>query len=145
MAKLPIYYLSPNLGCLSLMHGLIEKNAASLEIVMRAVDVIALISAGQLASVLHFGELIDQASQIHTTLLYLCSFGAFIVFEKMGIYRSWRGRRPSRMLGNLGLSWAIVLLWGVKYGEEKSLPLMLVYLQALLLLILDSFFILTKI
>lgn len=116
MAKLPIYYLSPNLGCLSLMHGLIEKNAASLEIVMRAVDVIALISAGQLASVLHFGELIDQASQIHTTLLYLCSFGAFIVFEKMGIYRSWRGRRPSRMLGNLGLSWAIVLVMGLLFS-----------------------------
>lgn len=98
------------------MHGLIGKNAATLEIVMRAVDVIALISAGQLASVLHFGYLVDQASQIHSTLLYLCSFGAFLVFEKMGLYRSWRGRKPSRMLGNLSLSWAIVLALGMLFS-----------------------------
>ncbi|MDO9194281.1 MAG: undecaprenyl-phosphate glucose phosphotransferase [Undibacterium sp.] len=98
------------------MHDLIGKNSTTLELLMRAIDVITLIFAGGLASAIHFKISIDQVSQIHSTLLYLCSFLSFIVFEKMGIYRSWRGRRPSRMIGNIAISWALALLMGLLFS-----------------------------
>jgi putative colanic acid biosynthesis UDP-glucose lipid carrier transferase len=98
------------------MNDILGKNSTTFEITMRAVDVTILIIAGELASAVHFNSLIDQASQIHSTLLYLCSFLACIVFEKMGIYRSWRGRRPSRMIGNIAISWAIVLAMGLLFS-----------------------------
>lgn len=98
------------------MHDLIGKNSTTLEILMRAVDVLTLIFAGQIATLLHFQTSIDQASQIHSSLLYLCSFLGFIVFEKMGIYRSWRGRRPSRMLGNIAIAWCTALTMGLLFS-----------------------------
>jgi putative colanic acid biosynthesis UDP-glucose lipid carrier transferase len=98
------------------MDDLIGKNSTTLEIVMRALDVITLIIAGELASAIHFGSPVMQTTQIHTSLLYLCSFLAFAVFEKMGIYRAWRGRKPSKMIFNIALSWALTLTAGLVFS-----------------------------
>jgi putative colanic acid biosynthesis UDP-glucose lipid carrier transferase len=104
------------MGRLSIMHDLIGRNSTTFEILVRAIDLITLVAAGQIVGVIHFGVSIDNVAQIHTTLLYLCSFLALFVFEKMGIYRSWRGRRPSRMIGDIALSWAIALMIGLLFS-----------------------------
>jgi putative colanic acid biosynthesis UDP-glucose lipid carrier transferase len=98
------------------MHDLIRKNSTTLELLMRAVDVIILLLAGELASVIHFNTALEQTSQIHTTLLYFCSLLAFVVFERMDIYRSWRGRQPVRMLGDIAVSWGLTLMMGLFFS-----------------------------
>lgn len=98
------------------MHNLIGKNSMTLEVLMRAVDVITLLLAGEFVGLIHFHTTVNQASPIHSTLLYLCSFLACIIFEKSGIYRSWRGRRPAKMIGNIAMSWALVLLMGLFFS-----------------------------
>jgi putative colanic acid biosynthesis UDP-glucose lipid carrier transferase len=103
-------------GGWTIMNDLIGKNSTILEILMRAVDVIIFVIAGELASIVYFNNLVALMPQIHSTLLYLCSLLACFVFEKMGIYRSWRGRRPLRMIGNIAISWALVLAMGLLFS-----------------------------
>lgn len=98
------------------MNDLIRKNSTTLELLMRVVDVIILILAGELASAIHFKDTIVQASQVHTILLFFCSLLAFVVFERMGIYRSWRGRPPGKMLGDIAISWGVTLMMGLFFS-----------------------------
>jgi putative colanic acid biosynthesis UDP-glucose lipid carrier transferase len=92
------------------------KYALIFGIGIRLLDVLTLILAGQIASLIHFGTTLEATSSIHLSLLYFCSFLSFISFEKMGIYSSWRGRRPSKMLINITLSWGLVLALGILFS-----------------------------
>lgn len=83
---------------------------------IRLLDIMTLIIAGEIASLIHFGTRLEATSAIHLSLLYFCSFLSFISFEKMGIYSSWRGRRPSRMFLNITGSWALVLVLGIIFS-----------------------------
>ena len=54
------------------MQNSIQKNSSVLELSMRVLDVILLWGAGQLARLLRFHSLLNEAAPIHAVLLYLC-------------------------------------------------------------------------
>ena len=85
------------------MHDLIEKNSPRLEILMRAVDVLTLYTAGQLAGLLRFSAPLAEAAPVHTAVLYFCCALSFALFAQCDLYISWRGRSLALMLGVLGI------------------------------------------
>ncbi len=101
---------------LSIMYDINENKSIPIDLAIRAFDVLTLIIAGEVASAIHFHSYLEQTSTIHSILLYLCSFLAFLGFEKAGIYRSWRGILPSKMLLNIAMAWGVVLLIGLFFS-----------------------------
>jgi putative colanic acid biosynthesis UDP-glucose lipid carrier transferase len=102
---------------MSTMNNIFGKMSTTSEIAMRAVDIATLIYSAELASFILFNESVDQLAQINSTLQYFCSILALVVFEKMGVYRSWRGRRPSRMVGDIAISWMLALAVGLLFSS----------------------------
>lgn len=90
-----------------------QKHTILFQVLIRGIDVLSLILAGELASLIHFQTSVSATTQVQLMLLYLCGLLSFIGFEKAGIYRSWRGRRPVKMIINIAASWASVLLVGL--------------------------------
>lgn len=98
------------------MRDLIITNSSRLELSMRMMDVLALESAGALASLIHFHVPLGETSPIHTVLLHFCSALAFLLFPKLELYGSWRGRSMPDMFLRLAGSWAVVLLIGLFFS-----------------------------
>lgn len=98
------------------MRDLIITNSSRLEFSMRLADVLALEAAGALASLIHFHVPLSETSPIHTVLLHFCSALAFLLFPKLELYGSWRGRPMHEMLLRIAASWALVLLIGLFFS-----------------------------
>ena len=98
------------------MHDLIEKNSPRLEILMRAVDVLTLYTAGQLAGLLRFSAPLAEAAPVHTAVLYFCCALSFALFAQCDLYISWRGRSLALMLGQAALAFLFVLAAGLVFG-----------------------------
>lgn len=95
------------------MQDPIQKSPFILEWSMRTLDIILLWSAGQASSLLRFHSLLNEVAPIHTILLYLCCFLAYLTFPLNEVYGSWRGRALPAMCANLAASWALVLILGL--------------------------------
>ncbi|MES2296662.1 MAG: undecaprenyl-phosphate glucose phosphotransferase [Pseudomonadota bacterium] len=98
------------------MHDLISRNPSRLECCLRLLDVAVLVAAGELAGLLQFHRLLHEVAPIHAILLYFCSALAALVFLRLDIYVSWRGRALAQLLLRLALSWGLVLLLGIVFG-----------------------------
>ncbi len=98
------------------MHDLINRNSSRLEFMMRLLDVLVLLAAGQFSGLLRFSEFLSGGEPIHSILLYFCSGLAFFMFSQFGLYSSWRGRSMLRMLAQLAMAWASVLLIGLFFS-----------------------------
>lgn len=83
---------------------------------MRVMDVVALELAGGLASLIHFQIPLSETPPIHTVLLHFCSALAFLLFQQLGLYGSWRGRPLPDMFLRIAGSWALVLLVGLFFS-----------------------------
>jgi putative colanic acid biosynthesis UDP-glucose lipid carrier transferase len=98
------------------MQDVISRNPSRLEFCLRLVDVVALLLAGDLAARFHFHAALVEAAPIHTVLLYFCSFAATLVFMRLEVYVSWRGRSMPELLLRLALSWGLTLLIGIVFS-----------------------------
>jgi putative colanic acid biosynthesis UDP-glucose lipid carrier transferase len=83
---------------------------------MRLMDVVALVAAGQLTGYIHFHTPLIEAAPIHTILLYFCCALAFLLFPQLEVYTSWRGRSIPAMFLRLAGAWGLVLLAGVLFS-----------------------------
>jgi putative colanic acid biosysnthesis UDP-glucose lipid carrier transferase len=83
---------------------------------MRVMDILALELAGGLASLIHFQIPLSETPPIHTVLLHFCSALAFLLFQQLELYGSWRGRSLSDMFLRIAASWALVLLAGLFFS-----------------------------
>lgn len=98
------------------MHDLILKNSTGLEFSMRLMDVLVLLTAGHLASHLHFNTSLEMVSPVHVLLLYFSCGLVFLLFPQFDLYASWRGRSMLSMFGRLAATLALVLLIGVFFS-----------------------------
>jgi putative colanic acid biosynthesis UDP-glucose lipid carrier transferase len=106
-------------------------------------DVLALETAGILASFIHFNGPLSEAAPIHSVMLHFCSALAFLLFGQFELYNSWRGRSMPEMLLRLAASWGLVLLIGLFFsflihhvGHVSRLWLFYWYTSGVALLIL---------
>jgi putative colanic acid biosynthesis UDP-glucose lipid carrier transferase len=98
------------------MQDLISRNSSRLEFSFRIIDILALWSAGQLAGLLRFSGPISEQAPIHLILLYFCCGTAFLLFQQLDLYSSWRGRTLPALFRHLALSWGVVLLTGLFFA-----------------------------
>lgn len=98
------------------MQDVISRNPSRLEVILRLVDLAALLLAGELAARLHFNTPLADAAPIHTVLLYFCSFVATLVFMRCDVYVSWRGRSMPGLLLRLAVSWGMAMLIGIIFS-----------------------------
>lgn len=98
------------------MHDLIEKNSSRLEYVMRLLDVLAILCAAQVASLIRFSTILSETASVHTAMLYFCSALAFLIFAQFDLYASWRGRALHIMFARAALALAVVLTAGVVFS-----------------------------
>jgi putative colanic acid biosynthesis UDP-glucose lipid carrier transferase len=91
------------------MSDSMAKDPATLEIVLRAVDVTLLWLAGTVAySMLFQTELLGAVIQYNLTL-YLACFLAYLILPSMGVYRTWHLRQLETMFARLAFSWGVIL------------------------------------
>jgi putative colanic acid biosynthesis UDP-glucose lipid carrier transferase len=98
------------------MQDLISRNSSRLEFSVRVIDILALWLAGQLAGLLRFSGPISEQDPIHLILLYFCCGMAFLLFQQLDLYSSWRGRTLPALFRHLALSWGVVLLTGLFFA-----------------------------
>jgi len=98
------------------MHDLIEKNSSRLEVLMRLLDVVAILCAAQVASLIRFSTLLSETASVHTAMLYFCGALAFLILSQFDLYASWRGRALHSMFGRAALALAMVLTAGVVFS-----------------------------
>ena len=98
------------------MQDPISKHASCLELSIRVFDLFAIAAAGQIAGLIRFKGLLDDAPPIHSVLFYLCSALACWLFAELGLYESWRGRSAATMFGRLAATWALVLSIGLIFS-----------------------------
>jgi putative colanic acid biosynthesis UDP-glucose lipid carrier transferase len=98
------------------MQDLISSNPSRLELFMRLTDVLALVLAGELVGRMHFQSALIDAAPIHTVLLYFCSGVATLVFMRLEIYVSWRGRKMPQLVLRLAFAWGLALFVGIVFG-----------------------------
>ena len=94
------------------MQNIAQKNSFILEWLIRAMDIILLFGAAQLAGEMRFNSQLNEAAPIHAVLVYFCCLVAYLLFPQFEVYGPWRGRVLSTMLANLAMSWTIVLILG---------------------------------
>lgn len=83
---------------------------------MRIMDVLALELAGVLAAAVHFHLPLTEIAPIHTVLLHFCSALAFLLFPRLELYASWRGKAMPDLFLRIAASWTIVLLVGLFFS-----------------------------
>jgi putative colanic acid biosynthesis UDP-glucose lipid carrier transferase len=125
------------------MRDLIGRNSSRLELSMRLMDVVVLEITGAAVGFIHFNGPLTDAAPIHTVLLHLCTGLAFLLFNELELYASWRGRSMPEMFLRLAASWALVLLVGLFFsflihhvGNVSRLWLFYWYSSGLTLLVL---------
>lgn len=119
------------------MHDLIERHSPKLEYLVRAMDMLLILSAGKLAALLRFSGGLETLAPVHAVLLYFCCALAFVVLPQFDVYSSWRGRSLLLMAGNATLGMLVILGTGVLFAflirqidELSRLWMMLWYLLA---------------
>lgn len=125
------------------MQDILISNSSRLEISMRVTDVIILELAGLVAATIHFSKPMGEIAPIHSVLLHFCSGLAFLLFPRMGLYVSWRGRSLPELFLQVGAAWGMVLLIGLFFsflihhvGNVSRLWMFYWYFIALTLLVL---------
>ena len=98
------------------MHDLIERHSPKLEYLVRAMDVMLILSAGKLAALLRFSEGMETLAPVHGTLLYFCCALAFVVLPQFDVYSSWRGRSLWLMAGNAAIAMLVIIGAGVAFA-----------------------------
>ena len=98
------------------MQDLISRNSSRLEFSVRVIDILALWLAGQLAGFFRFSGPISEQDPIHLILLYFCCGMAFLLFQQLDLYSSWRGRTLPALFRHLAISWGVVLLTGLFFA-----------------------------
>ncbi|MGE5622071.1 MAG: undecaprenyl-phosphate glucose phosphotransferase [Bacillota bacterium] len=83
---------------------------------MRLMDVVALEIAGAVASQVHFQAPLLDVEPIHAVLLHFCSALAFLLFPRLDLYGSWRGRSLPDLFLRLAASLALVLMIGLFFS-----------------------------
>jgi putative colanic acid biosysnthesis UDP-glucose lipid carrier transferase len=92
------------------------KDPTRLALATRVADVLVLVGAGQLASVMRFGGTTAVSAPIHLILLYFCTLCAFALFPRFGLYAPARARSPLALLTGLSAAWALVLVAGILFS-----------------------------
>ncbi len=98
------------------MRDVISRHSSRLDLCVRLLDAMALLIAGALAGRLYFGHALIDAAPIHTMLLYLCAGLAFLLFRRVDLYQSRRGKSMADMLLRLAGAWSMALFIGVLFS-----------------------------
>ena len=124
------------------MRDVLKENSAGLDLLMRLLDIVALLLAGHLATITRFQTGIADVAPIHSVLLYFCGALALLLFPQFDLYVSWRGRSLRILALKLAMSWSLVLLIGLVFsflihhvGDLSRLWMLYWYLFSLALLL----------
>lgn len=95
------------------MHDLIERHSPELEYLVRATDVLIILSAGTLAAMLRFSTGPEQLAPVYQVVLYFCCTLAFVVLPQFDVYSSWRGRSLVILGSNAALAMLVITGSGI--------------------------------
>ncbi|MFM8468227.1 MAG: undecaprenyl-phosphate glucose phosphotransferase [Oxalobacteraceae bacterium] len=95
------------------MHDLIEKHSPELDYVVRAMDVLIIVSAGSLAAMLRFSMSPEALAPVHQIVLYACAAMSLVVLPQCDLYSSWRGRSYRLMTSHACLAMLLIIGTGI--------------------------------
>ncbi len=92
-------------------HGVLRAHAVLIRLFYQVADIIAIIVAVLLASKWRFSHwYLPQPSYLYEVLIFIALLLSIVLFNMVGLYRSWRGRTVVRQLVLVVLAWFGVLL-----------------------------------
>ena len=98
------------------MRELLKVNSSVLALCMRLLDLMVLLVAGQLATLVRFQAALADVPPIHSIMTYFCAALVFLLFPQLALYASWRDRPLTELALRLFMSWSVVLLAGVIFS-----------------------------
>ena len=98
------------------MRDALKDHSTYLGLLMRVLDVCALVMAGHLATSARFQSTLADVAPIHAVMLYFCGSLVFLLFPHFDVYVSWRGRSLVALCVRLAMSWSLVLLIGLVFS-----------------------------
>jgi putative colanic acid biosynthesis UDP-glucose lipid carrier transferase len=98
------------------MRELLKVNSSVLAFCMRLLDLMVLLVAGQLATLVRFQAALADVPPIHSIMTYFCAALVFLLFPQLALYASWRDRPLTELALRLSMSWSVVLLAGVIFS-----------------------------
>jgi putative colanic acid biosynthesis UDP-glucose lipid carrier transferase len=110
---LPLHTIAP---ASALMRELLKVNSSVLAFCMRLLDLMVLLVAGQLATLVRFQAALADVPPIHSIMTYFCAALVFLLFPQLALYASWRDRPLTELALRLSMSWSVVLLAGVIFS-----------------------------
>lgn len=124
------------------MRDVLKENSAGLDLLMRLLDVVALLFSGHLATFFRFHSGLAEVAPVHAVMLYFCGALALLLFPQFDLYISWRGRSLWALALKLAMAWSLVLLVGLVFsflihhvGELSRLWMLYWYMAGLVLLL----------
>lgn len=99
------------------MNRTIERDPVRLATLLRILDLLALVLAAQVATLLRFGTAAAEFPPIYTVLQYVAVGLGYALLPRFGLYSAWSTQTPGRMVLQLCSAWActlgILVLFGV--------------------------------